>query len=203
MISLVCKDLIGHRSHDQQYKFLIVFSESGTFVIIIINNITTCTMTFFMQLLITLHIHVLLIALQIHVDNSLWIINDYWLLTDICMTKVGYQPGSHMTRSISNQFTNKISALLYYDKYFITAVTGKITIYILVYGCQWALTYTYVYSQTSVSFPWYQKQLHIFWQYKVVPSHIIYDRHILTLYYYYSALYYHLQNLPYPRQQDQ
>ena len=35
------------------------------------------------------------------------------------MIKAGYYPRSHMTGSISNQFTSAISALLYYDKYFI------------------------------------------------------------------------------------
>ena len=33
------------------------------------------------------------------------------------MIKVGYYPESHMTGSISNQFTNEISALLYYNNF--------------------------------------------------------------------------------------
>ena len=43
------------------------------------------------------------------------------------MIKAGYYFGSHMTGSISNQFTNEISMLLYYNKYFIIQILGNIT----------------------------------------------------------------------------
>ena len=43
------------------------------------------------------------------------------------MIKAGYYFRSHMTGSTSNQFTNEISMLLYYVKYFIIQILGNIT----------------------------------------------------------------------------
>ena len=49
-----------------------------------------------------------------------------FLLYYIYSIKVDNYPGSHMTGSISNQFTNQINMLLHYDKHFITQIQGII-----------------------------------------------------------------------------
>ena len=50
------------------------------------------------------------------------------------MIKVGCYPGSHMTGSINNQLTNKISALFYYNKHSITGKYHSLNTCILAYS---------------------------------------------------------------------